>query len=77
MLYRYIYSPSPRSLNFIVYRHSDGLSCSVEQMAEIHKVASFICDSEAEDYCAYRNEMTMKYGSDDVALIRPMEVSNG
>lgn len=26
-------------------------------------------ESEAKDYCAYRNEMTEKYGSDDVSLI--------
>lgn len=77
MLYKYIYSNTPRSLNFIVYRHFSDLTCSVEQMAEVHKIASFICDSEAKDYCDYRNQMTAFHGSDDVSLIRPKEVNNG
>ncbi|WP_294256181.1 hypothetical protein [Propionivibrio sp.] len=38
-------------------------------MADTHRIASFVCESEAKDYCAYRNEMTKKYGSDDVTLI--------
>ncbi len=42
-------------------------------MAKAHRVATLVYESEAQDYCAYRNEMTKKYGSDDVALIsRPM-----
>ena len=69
MLYRYIFMNVPWSLNYVVYRHFDALKCGEQKMAEAHRVATFVSESEAKDYCAYRNEMTEKYGSDDVSLI--------
>lgn len=69
MLYRYIFIDVPWSLNYVVYRHFDDLTCGERKMAETHRVATFVCEAEAKDYCAYRNEMTEKHGSDDVALI--------
>lgn len=69
MLYRYIFLNAPWSLNYVVYRHFDELKCGEKRMAEAHQVATFVCESEAKDYCSYRNEMTEKNGSDDVALI--------
>ena len=69
MLYRYIFMNVPWSLNYVVYRHFDALKCGEHKMAEAHRVATFVSESEAKDYCAYRNEMTEKYGSDDVSLI--------
>lgn len=69
VMYRYIFLNKPWSLNYVVYRHFDDLRCSEEQMAMTHRVATFVCEAEARDYCAYRNEMTETYGSDDVARI--------
>jgi len=56
--------------SYVVYRHIFDLSrCTLEAGIRAHKVALFITESEAADYCEYRNHMTWKYGSDDVDLI--------
>lgn len=62
-LYRYIYLPD---LGYVVYRHEDG---EVMSVARTHKVAVFVTEVEASDYCAYRNEQTEKNGTDDVYAI--------
>ena len=63
---------------YVVYRHFDDLACTVEQMAMTHRTATFVCESEALDYCAYRNEMMEKYGTDAVeAIERPNEKHQG
>lgn len=67
MRYKQIYLPKH---GYIVFRHFDDLQCTIEEAALVHKVAVFICESEAEDYCAYRNEMMMKYGTDAVEAIK-------
>lgn len=54
-------------LGYTVYRHFDDLKCSTERMAETHMVATFVSDAEGEDYCAYRNEMMEKRGTDELA----------
>lgn len=69
MLYRYVFLNLPWSLNYVVYRHFDDLKCTVKQMATAHRCASFVSESEASDYCAYRNEMMAKYGTDAVEAI--------
>ena len=43
--------------------------CDVEKRATSHKVAVFVFEAEATDYCAYRNEMMKKYETDDVSAI--------
>lgn len=70
MLYRYIFLSAAWSLNYVVYRHFEDLGCGEKQMAEVHRVATFVCESEAKDYCAYRNEMMAKYGTDAVEDIK-------
>ena len=63
-LYRYVYLSD---LGYVVYRHfADG---DVVSVAKAHKVAVFVCEIEASDYCAYRNEQTEKNGTDDVHAI--------
>jgi len=69
MLYKYIYMDVQWSLNYVVYRHFADLKCSERQIAETHRVATFVTEAEAKDYCDYRNEMMRKHGSDDVLLI--------
>lgn len=69
MLYRYIFMNAAWSLNYVVYRHFEDLKCSEEIIAEAHRVATFVCESEAENYCAYRNQMMAKYGTDAVEAI--------
>lgn len=56
MLYRYIHIDAPWSLNYVVYRHFDDLKCDVHKLAETHRVATFVCKTEAEDYCADWND---------------------
>lgn len=68
MEYRYIFLNAAWSLNYVVYRHFDHLTCGVKKIAEAHCVATFIQESDASDYCAYRNEMKQKYNSDDMSL---------
>lgn len=68
-MYRYVFLNKSWSLNYVVYRHFDGLKCSEEQEAVTHRIATFVCESAAKDYCDYRNEMIRKYGSDEVSLI--------
>lgn len=67
VLYRYLFIPNING--YVVYRHFFETNCTFEEMAATHGVATFVCESEACDYCAYRNEMTAKHGSDDVTLI--------
>lgn len=70
MLYRYLWLNALGG--YVVYRHFDDLECSVEEMATTHRSATFVFESEASDYCAYRNEMMAKYGTDAVeAIERP------
>lgn len=67
MLYQYLYLSG---LGYVVYRHFDELKWSREEMAKANKVSVFLCESEADDYCKYRNEEMAKNGSDAVYLIR-------
>ena len=57
-------------LGYVVYRHFSDLKCTDEQQARTHQTAIFVCESEGVDYCAYRNEMMLKHGTDDVKNIR-------
>lgn len=65
---------------YVVYRHwfdIEARGVAVERHATAHKTAVFVCESEAADYCEYRNEMMRKYGTDDVAaIVRPSDESN-
>lgn len=47
---------------YVVYRHWFYLEerISIEQHAEAHKIAVFVYEAEAVDYCGYRNEMMHK-----------------
>lgn len=44
--------------------------CSLADAVAAHRVATFVTRAEAENYCNYRNAMTMKHGTDDVSVIR-------
>lgn len=68
-IYRWEWMPEFNP-GYVVYRQVFGLrKCTLEDGIRAHKVALFITESEAADYCEYRNHMTWKYGSDDVDLI--------
>ena len=68
-LYRYLWDNESYP-GYVVYRHFDDLTCTALEMARHHKVAAFVCESEATDYCAYRNEIQAKYGTDSVHAIK-------
>lgn len=46
------------------------MRCSLEEAIRAHRVATFVCESEADNYAEYRNVMTMRYGTDDVSAIQ-------
>lgn len=74
-LYKQIYAPRTEircSYNFIVYRDDTKLpnGMTIEELAYRKKVATFIDDYEAQNYCNYRNAMIDKYGSDSILLIK-------
>lgn len=58
---------------YVVWRDvfEGSMRCTPEEAAQAHKVATFVCESEALNYAEYRNAMTMKHGNDDVSVLRP------
>ena len=60
------------SRGYVVWRDvfEGEMRCALDDAVMAHKVAVFVCESEAKNYCEYRNAMTVKHGSDDVELIR-------
>jgi hypothetical protein len=55
---------------YLVYRRAfDTDRCTLEDGAVAHKVAVFVTESEAANYCHYRNHMTTISGTDDVEKI--------
>ena len=60
------------SMGFVVWRDvfEGDRKCNLDDAVKGHKVAVFVTESEASNYCDYRNAITMKYGTDDVAVIR-------
>lgn len=59
--------------NTLVYRHVRSVDLSkapLEDWAWAHKQCAFICESDAQDYCDYRNEMFEKYGNDAIESIK-------
>lgn len=72
MLYKYIWLD-----RYTVYRHVFDLNkCSIEEGARAHKVAEFVTEEEAKNYCEYRNYMFKKYGSDAIELITDYKDQN-
>lgn len=52
-------------LGYVVYRHSfDEAKCTVADGARAHKVAVFVEEVAALDYCKYRNRLTAERGTD-------------
>lgn len=45
-------------LGYVVWRDvfEGAMRCSLDQAVRAHKAAVFVAESEAEDYCRYRNE---------------------
>lgn len=67
-LYKHTYLPKFKP-GYVVYRDIADTDCSIEELATAHKVALFVQESDALDFCKYRNEMTEKYGTDDASVI--------
>jgi hypothetical protein len=68
-LYQYIFINKPWSLNYVVYRNFNDFSCLyLEEVAIAHRVASFVTEIEANEYCRHRNMLIDKYGTDDITL---------
>lgn len=65
-IYRCTFLAETWSLNYVVYRHlcSGQTPCNEKVMAEVFRVATFVDEAEAKDYCAYRNKLIEKNGSD-------------
>lgn len=67
MLYRYIWHRDCHP-GYLVYRAVfDESKCDVPDGAMAHRVALFVEESAAKDYCRYRNELTDKNGSDKLS----------
>lgn len=60
---------------YVVWRDvfEGDMRCTLEGAIKAHRVAAFVCESEAENYCNYRNYMALKYGTDDVHVIKFLE----
>lgn len=58
---------------YVVWRDvfEGAMRCSEADAIEAHKQATFVCEADALDYCAYRNEATARLGTDDVTRIHP------
>jgi hypothetical protein len=59
------------SLGYLVYRHCfevHGDEINTRIGAVQHKVAVFVLENDAKDYCAYRNRLTDQNGSDALPL---------
>jgi len=63
------------SMGYVVWRDvfEGDMRCALDDAVKEHKVAVFVCESEASNYCDYRNAMTMKHGTDDVSKIAGKE----
>lgn len=62
MLYRDIYM---HEHGYIVYRHCfDETCCGVTDGALAHKVAVFVDEASATDYCTYRNRLIAERRTD-------------
>lgn len=65
MLYRML--PGSNELGgYLVYRHIFASSCPVKEGAAQHRVATFVTEHDARQYCDYRNFLTGLYGTDRV-----------
>lgn len=64
-MYRYIFINAPWSLNYVVYRHLDGSpDADVARRAHTHGEATFVLESEAAEYCAWKN------GTDEFSQVK-------
>lgn len=57
------------SLGYLVYRHCFEVfddEITVRIGAVQHKVAVFVLENDAKDYCAYRNRLIDQNGSDEL-----------
>lgn len=57
-------------MGYVVYRHFPEMKCSVEEWAKVHKVAVFVQEDEAMEFCVLRNCMTAKNGTDELQINR-------
>jgi hypothetical protein len=55
-------------LGYVVWRDvfDDGMRCEVNKAVLAHKVAVFVTEAEAKDYCDYRNKRTILLGTDAI-----------
>ena len=56
-------------LGYVVWRDvfdTVSMRCTLRDAVLAHKVAVFVCEDEAIDYCKYRNDKTMRLGTDAV-----------
>ena len=42
------------------------MKCPLDDAVKAHKVAVFVCESEAAEYCQHRNALTAKLGTDEL-----------
>ena len=60
------------SMGYVVWRDvfEGQMKCPLDDAVKTHKVAVFVTEAEASNYCEYRNAMTVKHGTDDESVIR-------
>ena len=60
------------SMGYVVWRDvfEGQMKCPLDDAVKTHKVAVFVTEMEASNYCEYRNAMTVKHGTDDESVIR-------
>jgi hypothetical protein len=63
--YRYEYLSD---MGYVVWRDvfEGDMKCSLHAAVRVHTVAVFVAESEACDYCKYRNDQTERLGTDAV-----------
>lgn len=73
--YRYRYM---EGMGYVVWRDVfEGRPYDLKDGILAHRQATFVIEADAKDYCLYRNQATMKYGTDDVMAIRHDSVDAG
>lgn len=67
-LYRYLWITRQ---GYVVFRDLASPECDATEAALAHRVAVFVAESDAADYCRYRNDLTARSGTDAIDPLRP------
>lgn len=51
---------------YVVFQIRSVIKCDLLKYASVHAVAAFICEDDAKDYAAYRNDRAFKEGTQNI-----------